>query len=353
VELFSPGAAKRVGAVLIVIGCIGLAVSWNMDTTLEAGGERIGSREFGVDVPKTRVHNIGLMDERRNYMLLSALALVVGVITVGFGALAENQATASNRQVTGSRCPKCSGMLEGAPTVCMHCRTELRWVDGKVVTAEEARSLLEKQREQGRIQEERRKQREKEFEERREQQVKEFKASLQSLVSEFRQIYLTTVQQTGRLLTYAKAWSGGYRLTALQAELRFRLGRSMFQFGVGDPGLVNQIAELTGQIASPSQKMLRSWLLKRERRRLTIRLADNALGDDSPPNSAETGFREAKIGEANLNAACEHRKALRGVLLPADGTEWRRVGMGCGLTTLVIFVMLFLLLSMSTAKTTR
>jgi hypothetical protein len=349
-EFFNSGAAKRLGAVLIVLGCIGLIASWNMDTTVEAGGERIGSREFAFDVPKTRVHNIGLMDDRRNYLLLSGLTLMVGVVTVGFGALAGNQSAPSRRQSLCVRCPKCNGILEGTPTLCTHCRTELGWVGGKAVTAEEAPLLIEQLREQERIQEEQRIQRLKEFEERRKQQAAEFKTLLKTLLSECWQVNLATVQQTGRLFDYAKAWYGSHRLGALQTGLRFRLGRRMYQSGLGDSDVIQQIAELTNQIDSPGQKAVRSWFLKRERRRLTLRLADVALHQDSPPTGVEADYQEAKAGDAKLNSACEHQGALRAALLPADTTNWRRVGIGYGLIILVIFVMLCFLSTTATGK---
>lgn len=117
-----------------------------MDTTVEAGGKRIGYGQFSQYVPETRVHNIGLMEERRNYLIISSIAVVIGVILFGFGALAENQAKAA-QSPSGPHCPKCNGVLEGAPQLCKHCRTELRWVDGRPLTPEDAMSLLRRRQE--------------------------------------------------------------------------------------------------------------------------------------------------------------------------------------------------------------
>lgn len=162
-------------------------------------------------------------------------------------------------------------------------------------------------------------------------------------IVECRQICVATAQQTLRLLYYAKERWLGYRLRKLQAKALLRMGQRMYKSGVGDSSVVKQIAALTSQIESPGQKVVWSWLLKRERRRLTLRLAEIAIGQSSSPIGIEAEFREVKTGEANMKAARQHQEILRAALLPADGMGWRRVGIGYGLSILAIFLMLFFL----------
>ncbi len=126
-----------VGIGLILAGAFGAVAAWNMNTTVRSEDLYLG----GQLIPGKTVHNIGLMDERRNYLIGSSVAIIAGVLSFGFGVLATNQvkATIANG---GSHCPVCNGLLDGAPQLCKHCRTELSWVDGMPLTAQSANELL-------------------------------------------------------------------------------------------------------------------------------------------------------------------------------------------------------------------
>ncbi len=81
-----------IGIVVLVCGILGMIASLNMDTTVETGGESIGYGEYSTYVPLRRVHNIGLQQDQGNYMLLSGVAIISGILVIGFGALAEKTA---------------------------------------------------------------------------------------------------------------------------------------------------------------------------------------------------------------------------------------------------------------------
>jgi len=115
---------KVLGVVLIVIGVFGIVASLLMDTTVEVGGETIGFGAFSHYVPRTRVHNIGLQQNRLIYLLLSSFSVLVGAVLLGFGVMAD-KADAARRRPAGPRCPDCNGVLEGTPHVCRHCQTQL------------------------------------------------------------------------------------------------------------------------------------------------------------------------------------------------------------------------------------
>lgn len=140
---------RVIGIVLIAVGCIGGCASCAEDTTVSTDG---GSR----------VHNIGLMDERRNHLIVSGFAAIAGVLLYGFGELSVR------RSPSGLVCPRCNGALSGKPEVCQHCRTELRWPDGgRPVTREQfdeerRRRYEAEERERKRIAEENRRMQERE-----------------------------------------------------------------------------------------------------------------------------------------------------------------------------------------------
>jgi hypothetical protein len=79
---------KGIGILLIVIGVIWGVVAFTMTTTVETGGETFGSGQYSIKVPKMKVHNLGLMEERRNHLMLSGFIILVGVLLFGFGTLA-------------------------------------------------------------------------------------------------------------------------------------------------------------------------------------------------------------------------------------------------------------------------
>lgn len=89
---------KQMGLLLVVLGLIGGAAAFSMDVSVEAGGERFGSGAFAITIPKTRVNNLGLMEDRRNYMAASGLAVLAGVILFGFGSLQQTASVASVKE---------------------------------------------------------------------------------------------------------------------------------------------------------------------------------------------------------------------------------------------------------------
>ena len=261
---------RIIGLFLILVGFVGFLEAWQMDTTVEAHD-------------RYRVYNIGLMDERRNYLMASGVGIVVGVLLFGFGTLAKNFAAIGKN-------------------------------DESVVPKEIGDGFFNR------------------------------KSFLQSLTVEFRHVWTAALQQTKRVANYAKYWWVDYRLKKVLNELRFRLGWKMYQSGVGDNGLIQQIAELTKQIEDPAGKTIRQLSLKRERRQLTLRLAGLALAQDSSLDGVETEWRDAKDKIAKAKATGEHLTSLRADLFPADREGWLRVGVGYGMIVAVILIIYILMM---------
>ena len=109
---------KKLGYFLFAVGILIAAFGMSMDTTVETGGQTIGSGEYAVTVPTSRVHNIGLMDNRQTILYGAGLSLLLGAIFIGFGTLATNapqgQNTASPQAMSSQQPPQLQKFLSGS-----------------------------------------------------------------------------------------------------------------------------------------------------------------------------------------------------------------------------------------------
>ncbi len=81
---------KPLGLLLVVLGLVGGAFAFQMDTSVKTGGETIGSGSYSITIPEKRVNNLGLMDDRRNYLYASGLSILIGVLLFGFGSIQQS-----------------------------------------------------------------------------------------------------------------------------------------------------------------------------------------------------------------------------------------------------------------------
>ena len=87
---------KTIAYLLLALG-IGLgAFAYSMDTTVDAGGQTFGSGEFAIDVPKSRVHNVGLMEDRRLLFYAAGLSLILGTAFLGIATVAGAKTITEN-----------------------------------------------------------------------------------------------------------------------------------------------------------------------------------------------------------------------------------------------------------------
>ena len=109
---------KILGYFLFALGIIIAAFGMSMDTTVETGGQTIGGGEYAMTVPTSRVHNIGLMENRQTILYGAGLSLLLGAIFIGFGTLAMNapqgQNTASSQVLSSQQSPQLQKFLSGS-----------------------------------------------------------------------------------------------------------------------------------------------------------------------------------------------------------------------------------------------
>lgn len=110
---------KNIGLILFMIGAIWAIIAFNADISVSTRGEFIG----GHYIPSTTVNNIGLMDDRRNNLMMSAVMVLVGVILFAVSAIKsapELSLSSGNR-----KCPYCAEIVKSEAVICRYCNNNL------------------------------------------------------------------------------------------------------------------------------------------------------------------------------------------------------------------------------------
>ena len=136
---------KFLGILLLIAGlCLG-AFAMNMKTTVATESISVG----GSYIPSREVHNVGLLDSRRNYLFVAGLFVLVGVILLCTGntSTLANPRTASSQDPTDEPatrvCPSCAERVKLEAKVCRFCSTTLPVIDIATLQQQhEARAVL-------------------------------------------------------------------------------------------------------------------------------------------------------------------------------------------------------------------
>lgn len=116
---------KKIGIVLIIVGMLWATIAFNMSTSVDTGGETFGAGQYSIEVPKMRVNNLGLMEDRRNHLMFAGLTILVGVMLLGFGTVSERRNSPA-LVTTGTRaCPYCAELVKSAALICRFCNKDL------------------------------------------------------------------------------------------------------------------------------------------------------------------------------------------------------------------------------------
>ena len=79
---------KKIGIITSILGALILIFALSMDTTVTymSGMNRFGKEGFNPELKS--VHNIGLIEKKQTLQMIGGLAILVGVLLIGFSILA-------------------------------------------------------------------------------------------------------------------------------------------------------------------------------------------------------------------------------------------------------------------------
>jgi hypothetical protein len=78
----SGGNSSKIGIILLIAGLAFGIYSYQMVTTITTESKSFG---YGIEIPSMTVNNLGLMEDRRNNLMISGVIVLVGAIFAAIG----------------------------------------------------------------------------------------------------------------------------------------------------------------------------------------------------------------------------------------------------------------------------
>ena len=109
---------KNYGTAALCIGAIGIYATLSMDTSVATSGS-------------DRVHNIGLLSQQQNFLILSIIIAAVGVVLLvidhGMKATksAPNSSKSLHRKSNERNCPFCAETIKSQAVICRFCGRDI------------------------------------------------------------------------------------------------------------------------------------------------------------------------------------------------------------------------------------
>jgi hypothetical protein len=109
---------RTAGVFALIFGVLLGVVALNMDTSVATKAQTVA----GVEIPSQRVNNLGLMDDRRNLLLVAGVMVIAGVIAVSAASFRNPGSPSSGPTRT---CPHCAETIRRDAVVCRFCDRDI------------------------------------------------------------------------------------------------------------------------------------------------------------------------------------------------------------------------------------
>jgi len=106
---------KTLGIILFAIGAYLLGTAFTMDTSVEVDYSYGNSSGL-----PTRVNNLGLMQDKQNYMILGAILTISGI---ALGSVKSKEAVVVEDY---KKCPQCAENVKEEALICRFCKYDFR-----------------------------------------------------------------------------------------------------------------------------------------------------------------------------------------------------------------------------------
>lgn len=107
------------GGLLVIVGMGLLYIGLTMDTSVELTYPEI-TQSLDLDLPE-RVNNLGLMQEKQNYLMFGGICFVLGLILVY--AFPDSK---KEEIIETKKCPDCAETVKEDARICRFCNYSFR-----------------------------------------------------------------------------------------------------------------------------------------------------------------------------------------------------------------------------------